>query len=184
MCLCVYLCAISSRQTDRQLVSVTLAGNLLTLPQLQVGRQKTAAEAAAATAACQLGGCTLKNPYILECGCGSIVACCCCCSGCLLLLCQHPSEQQQQEQQQLATTTHVRLNLGVCRRTYAALTTNLHSRRLAKATYNPSRLSSTGESKTQRPSTQHSLKSKMSYLTAQIFHFTWSPSPSSSSTRF
>jgi len=83
----------------------------------------------------------------------------------LLLVCQHTQQQHWQE------ATHVRSDLGVCRRTYAALTTNLHSRRLAKATYKSpdSKQSWAGDSKTFI--LRNRLKSKMSYLTAQIFHF-------------
>lgn len=69
-------------------------------------------------------------------------------------------------------------SLSACRRTYAALTTNLHSRRLAKATsrldfnYNNSNFdfepSRVREREGKKRGQENRLKSKMSYLTVQI----------------
>lgn len=112
---------------EKHLVSVTLVGNLLTLPQLQQQLKLWLWLWLVNWVAARWRILTYRNAAVVR----------------LLLPLAAVAVAVVSTSigcnNNWATSTHVRLNLGVCRRTYAALTTNLHSRRLAKATYNPSK---------------------------------------------
>jgi len=93
------------------------------------------------------------NPYISECGCGRPED-----GGAMLLLLLLVSTSATSNSNSNSKSTFVVLTLGRgCDSVAARTTTILHSRRLAKVT--------------NEELAQTRLTSKMSYLTAQIFHF-------------